>query len=145
MDWRSTAFVIAVLGAGGCAGNPPPASTPPITQPQAGNQAGLYFDPQGADFTLWITTFKDEVYRNWIVPQADLSRIKGHVDYEFTVERNGSISALRWLRSTVSPALDGAARKALTMSHFAALPPDYKPARVRMQVTFFYDEVPPRR
>ena len=34
------------------------------------NIGGLYFDPQGADFTLWINTFKNEVYRNWIVPQA---------------------------------------------------------------------------
>jgi hypothetical protein len=28
----------------------------------------LSFDPQGADFTVWVNHFKNEVYRNWIVP-----------------------------------------------------------------------------
>jgi hypothetical protein len=32
------------------------------------NIGGLFFDPQGADFTRWVNHFKNEVYRNWIVP-----------------------------------------------------------------------------
>ena len=39
-------------------------------------------------------------------------------------------------------ALDRAARNALTASRFMALPPDYGPPRVTMQVTFHYG--PPR-
>ena len=78
------------------------------------NQAGLYFDPQGADFTLWINTFKNEVYRNWIVPQAALFGFRGHVDFEFTVERDGSMSALRMLKSSGTTSLDRAAQNALT-------------------------------
>ena len=41
----------------------------------------LFFDPEGADFTGWINHFKNEVYRNWIVPQAVLlgyPRPRGH-------------------------------------------------------------------
>jgi protein TonB len=104
---------------------------------------GLYFDPQGADFTLWINTFKNEVYRNWIVPQAALfGSARGHVDFEFTVERNGSMSALRMLKSSGTNALDRAAQFALTSSHWEPLPDDYGPPRVTMQVTFFYNEAP---
>ena len=104
---------------------------------------GLYFDPQGADFTLWINTFKNEVYRNWIVPQAaQFGSARGHVDFEFTVERNGSMSALRLLKSSGTASLDKAAQFALTSSHWEPLPDDYGPPRVTMQVTFFYNEAP---
>jgi protein TonB len=106
------------------------------------NQAGLYFDPQGADFTLWINTFKNEVYRNWIVPQTALFGFRGHVDFEFTVERNGSMSALRMLKSSGTTSLDRAAQNALSGSRWMPLPDDYGPPRVTMQVTFFYNEAP---
>ncbi|HSD66485.1 MAG TPA: TonB family protein [Vicinamibacteria bacterium] len=106
------------------------------------NLGGLYFDPQGADFTLWVNTFKNEVYRNWIVPQAALFGFRGHVDFEFTVERNGSMSALRLLKSSGTTSLDRAAQNALTGSRFLPLPDDYGPPRVTIQVTFFYNEAP---
>src|SRR6185369_432657 len=57
----------------------------------AGRQMGpLFFDPEGADFTGWLNHFKNEVYRNWIVPQAVMFGYHGHVDIEFWVERDGS-------------------------------------------------------
>jgi protein TonB len=104
---------------------------------------GLNFDPQGADFTLWINTFKNEVYRNWIVPSSvQFGAARGHVDFEFTVERDGSMSALRMERSSGTPALDRAAQYALTSSRFLPLPDDYGPPRVTMRVTFVYNEAP---
>ncbi|HKZ33540.1 MAG TPA: energy transducer TonB [Vicinamibacteria bacterium] len=107
------------------------------------NLGGLYFDPQGADFTLWITRFKDEVYRNWIVPQAALfGAARGHVDFEFTVDRDGSMSSLRLLKSSGTASLDRAAQNALTSSRMLPLPDDYGPPRVTMTVTFFYNEAP---
>jgi TonB family protein len=106
------------------------------------NLGGLYFDPQGADFTLWINNFKNEVYRNWIVPQAALFGFRGHVDFEFTVERDGSMSALRMLKPSGTSSLDRAARNALTSSRWMPLPDDYGPPRVTMHVTFFYNEAP---
>jgi TonB family protein len=102
---------------------------------------GLRFDPQGADFTLWINDFKNQVYRNWIVPQAAMF-YSGHVDFEFTLERDGSMSALRMLKSSGTSSFDRAARNALTASRFMALPDDYGPPRVTMQVTFYYNEAP---
>jgi TonB family protein len=133
------ASVLLVGLAGACAGarNPPRA-----THEQ--NQAGLYFDPQGADFTSWIDTFKNEVYRNWIVPPEAQFGFRGHVDFEFTVERDGSMSALRMLKSSGTTSLDQAAQAALTASRFMVLPKDYSSARVTMQVTFFYNESPHR-
>lgn len=107
------------------------------------NVGGLYFDPQGADFTLWINRFKDEVYRNWIVPQAALfGAARGHVDFEFTVERDGTMSGLRLLKTSGTTSLDRAAQNALTSSRLLPLPDDYGPPRVTMTVSFFYNEAP---
>jgi len=107
------------------------------------NLGGLYFDPQGADFTLWINRFKDEVYRNWIVPQAALfGASRGHVDFEFTVERDGTMSSLRLVKSSGTASLDRAAQNALTSSRLLPLPDDYGPPRVTMNVSFFYNEAP---
>ena len=108
-----------------------------------GRQMGpLFFDPQGADFTIWINHFKNEAYRNWIIPHPALMGFRGHVDIEFTVERDGTLTDLRMLKSSGTPALDKAAQNALLGSRLLPLPRDYGPPRVTMQVTFFYNEGP---
>lgn len=106
------------------------------------NIGGLFFDPQGADFTLWVNHFKNELYRNWIVPQPALMGFKGQVEFELLVERDGTLSALRMLRSAGTPALDRAAQSALTSSRFLPLPADYGPPRLTIRLTFFYNEGP---
>jgi protein TonB len=108
-----------------------------------GQQMGpLFFDPEGADFTGWINHFKNEVYRNWIVPQPALMGFRGHVDIEFVVERDGRISSLKILKSTGTPALDRAAQNALLGSRLLPLPADFRPARITMQGGFYYNEGP---
>jgi TonB family protein len=105
--------------------------------------SGLHFDPQGADFTLWVQRFKDEVYRNWIVPQSFLwGAARGHVDFEFTVARNGDVLQIRLLKSSGTQSLDRAAQNALSSSRYLPLPDDYRPPQVTMQVTFVYGEGP---
>jgi TonB family protein len=109
-----------------------------------GRQMGpLFFDPEGADFTAWINHFKNEVYRNWVVPQSALmGAVRGHVDFEFSVLRDGTLAEVRLLKSSGTPALDRAAGNALIGSRYLSLPSDYRPARVSMQVSFFYGEGP---
>jgi len=108
-----------------------------------GQQMGpLFFDPEGADFTAWINHFKNEVYRNWIVPQPALLGLKGRVDLSFTVERDGRVSDTHLLRGSGTPAFDRAAQNALVASRFQPLPADFAPPSVTIQVTFFYNEGP---
>ena len=106
------------------------------------NHSGFHFDPQGADFTIWLNHAKNQVYRNWMIPQAAYLGYGGHVDFEIIFERDGSMSALRMLKSSGTSSLDRAARNALSTSRFMALPDDYGPPRLTMQVTFHYG--PPR-
>ncbi len=104
----------------------------------------LAFDPLGADFTAWVNHFKNEVYRNWIVPQAAMLGFTGHVDLEFSVERDGRMTNLRLLASSGTVSLDRAAQNALVGSRFLPLPDDYGPPQVTMKVSFFYNETPQR-
>ncbi|HET8647790.1 MAG TPA: energy transducer TonB [Vicinamibacteria bacterium] len=108
----------------------------------AGIQVGsIFFDPQGADFTGWINHFKNEVYRNWIVPEAArFGYAGGHVDFEFWVERDGRLTGLRLLKSSGTRSLDRAAQNGLTGSRLLPLPDDYGPDRVRFEVSFSYGE-----
>jgi TonB family protein len=103
---------------------------------------GLYFDPQGADFSAWINQFKKEVYSNWIIPQSGIDA-RGHVNVTFTVKKDGSMLALKLLKSSVTPVLNSAALNALADSWFRQLPKGYGPSSVTMQVSFFYNEAPP--
>ena len=69
-----------------------PRAGPRGVESGTGQQMGpLFFDPQGADFTAWINHFKNEVYRNWIVPPSVALGARGHVDLEFRVERDGRV------------------------------------------------------
>ena len=52
---------------------------------------------------------------------------RGHVDIEFTVERDGAVSEVRLLKSSGTPALDRAAQNALPSSRLLPLPADYAP------------------
>jgi protein TonB len=106
------------------------------------NQAGFQFDPQGADFTLWINHLKNEVYRNWILPQSAMLGFRGHADLEFTVERDGTMSSVRLLKSSGTASLDRAAEYALRGSRPLPLPDDYGPPRLTIQVSFWYNEAP---
>jgi TonB family protein len=106
-------------------------------------QIGAFaFDPEGADFTLWIQHLKTEVYRNWILPTPALWGQRGHVDLEFTVERDGTLKDVKMLKSSGTPALDRAAQNALLGSRPLPLPSDFAPDRLQIQVTFFYNEGP---
>ena len=106
-----------------------------------GQQMGsLFFDPQGADFTAWANHFKNEVYRNWIVPPSVSMGVRGHVEIEFRIERDGTMSALRVVRSSGTQSLDRAAVNALRGSRLLPLPADYRPDNLDIMVTFFYNE-----
>jgi len=155
VSWRDkSAFVLVarmtllgLVGAGACNRMPQPmaaasSSTVRIPCRTGENEAGLTFDSHGADFTVWINHFRNEVHRTWTVPQETP---KGGVDFEFTVERDGSMSALRVLRSSGTLFLVTTAQDALTGSHWMPLPDDYKPHRVTMQASFCYWGVPQAR
>lgn len=108
-----------------------------------GKQLGsFFFDPQGADFTTWLNHGKNELYRNWIIPQSVMLGYTGAVTYEFTVERDGRMSSIALLESSGTPALDRAARNSLTGASWLPLPDDFRPSQLTFRITFLYGNAP---
>src|SRR6266540_1412706 len=102
--------------------------------------SGFYFDPQGADFTQWLSRFNSELDRNWIAPQPALMGFHGTVAFEMIIERDGTMSSLRMVRSTGNAALDRSVRNALIGSRLLPLPGDYRPARLPLTLTVGINE-----
>jgi periplasmic protein TonB len=108
-----------------------------------GQQMGaLFFDPEGADFTVWANHWKNETYRNWIVPASVQFGQKGRVDLSFTVERDGRVSDVTLVKSSGTAALDRAAANALLSGRLLPLPADYTKPRITIGVSFFYNMNP---
>jgi TonB family protein len=105
------------------------------------NMGPFQFDPEGADFTEWLEHGRRELFRNWILPPA-AEWMRGHVDIEFTVERDGRVSSVKIIKPSGTPAFDRAAAKALTASQFLPLPSDYGPPRLTINAGFYYNEGP---
>jgi periplasmic protein TonB len=102
--------------------------------------SGFYFDPQGADFTQWLSRLNNELDRNWIAPQPALMGFHGTVAFEMTIERDGTLSSLRMIRSTGNAALDRSVRNAIIGSRLLPLPNDYRPPRVTGTLTISINE-----
>lgn len=92
--------------------------------------SGLQYDPQGADFTLWISHLADEWRRNFVPPQTAYLGFKGRVVIRFVVERDGRVSALETVQSAGTVSLDRAVANAISASRYLPLPSDYRPARI---------------
>jgi TonB family protein len=90
----------------------------------------------------WFNQFRQEVYRSWVLPPSATRGVRAHVDIEFVVERDGSVSAVHIVKKSGTAPLDRAAQNALTSSRFLPLPADYAPPRVTMTASFFYNEDP---
>ncbi len=103
--------------------------------------SGFHFDPQGADFTQWLSRLSSEFDRNWIAPQPALMGFHGTVAFEMTIERDGTVSSLRMVRSAGNAALDRSVRTALLGSRLLPLPSDYRPARLTGTLIVSINEV----
>lgn len=116
-----------------------------FNNPRGGNteqSADIQFDSMGIDFGPWLRRFKNQVERNWLVPQAAMT-FRGRVVIRFNVHRNGYITDLEVLQPASIPALTNAALNALRLSNpTAALPLEYPADKVLFTVTFYYNEDP---
>jgi TonB family protein len=108
----------------------------------ADQSADIQFDSMGIDFGPWLRRFKQQVERNWIVPNAAMT-YRGRVVIQFNVLRNGTIIDLNVVQPAGFPSLTSSALNALKLSNpTAALPPEYPAERVFFTVTFHYNEDP---
>lgn len=107
---------------------------------QAETGADIQFDSKGADFGPWLRRFRNQVMRNWLVPEAAMWQ-RGRVVLQFSVLRNGTIVDVRVVQPSSIEAFTIAAANAIRMSNpTMVLPPDYPSDRAFFTVTFHYNE-----
>jgi TonB family protein len=100
----------------------------------------IQFDSRGADFGPWLRRFRNQVMRNWLIPQAAMTQ-SGNVVIQFYVLRNGTIVDVQVVRPSRIEAFTIAAFNALKMSNpTSSLPADYPLDRAFFTVTFHYNE-----
>jgi periplasmic protein TonB len=107
---------------------------------QTDDHADIQFDSKGVDFGPWLARFEAQIKRNWFVPEAAMM-LKGHVVFQFDVQRDGTITGLRMVSSSGVAAFDSAALGALKLSNpTMALPLAYPSDQAAFVVTFHYNE-----
>lgn len=107
---------------------------------QADTGADIQFDSMGVDFGPWLRRFKNQIERNWLVPQAAMS-LRGRVAIQFWVLRNGSIVDLKVVQPSEISSFTTSALNALKLSNpTTPLPPEYPADKVLFTVTFHYNE-----
>lgn len=104
--------------------------------------ADIQFDWMGIDFGPWLRRFKNQVERNWIIPDSAMT-FRGRVVIQFNVHRNGTITDLAIVQPASVGALTASALNALKLSNpTAQLPVEYPADKVFFTVTFHYNEDP---
>ena len=86
----------------------------------------------------YLTTLKSEVNKNWAPPDVQITDGDAPtVRVSFAVQRSGTITNLRVLRSSSLPAVDQSALEAVRLSDpFAQLPDAYSHDRVEVTIDF---------
>ena len=97
------------------------------------------FDAQGADFTAWVNQFKNQLYKQWVLPPATLEGRRLRLKVELTVERSGAVSRVRVLERSSDPDFDKAAKAAVDGALFLPLPDAFPAPRVTIELPFTYD------
>lgn len=104
--------------------------------------ADIEFDSMGVDFNPWLRRFRNQVMRNWIIPDSAVL-FKGRVVIQFYVHRNGTMTDFAVVQPSTIPALTTAALNALKLSNpTTQLPAEYPRDRVFFTVSFHYNEDP---
>jgi TonB family protein len=110
---------------------------------ETGRVGPLSFDPRGADFTLWVEQFKDQVYQHWPPRTGVPAGARGRVVLRFTVARNGALQDIRVKRARGARELQPAAQEALRAIRCLPLPAGYKREGITMSLDFYLNEEPP--
>jgi TonB family protein len=121
---------------GGQAVNLPPS---PGVQP---NTMQLLSDPQGVDFTAYLTQLRASVLRYWrsVWPESAKMGRSGRVSLQLSIDRTGMVPKLAIVSSSGVDALDRAAVAAISGSiPFPALPREFKGNLIKIQLNFDYN------
>ncbi|MFN7994837.1 MAG: TonB family protein [Bryobacteraceae bacterium] len=115
----------------------------PPSPGRAGSSLQLLSDPMGVDFRPYLLQVLASVRRNWfaVMPEsARVGRLRGKVEIQFAISREGSVPKLVIVLPSGAEALDRAAVAGISASNpFPPLPKEFSGSVIRLQFTFAYN------
>lgn len=109
----------------------------------ANGPVGILTDTGGVDFVPYLRELHTKVSLKWcaVVPTVDYAKYaNGKVAIEFTVRRDGVITAIKVVDSSGDSVMDRAVWAGVaTSSPFAALPADFKGDSIKVRLLFHYN------
>ena len=124
---------------------PPPVEAEPAQENRQSSVISFHGDAGGVDFTPWITGFVAHLKRNWLIPYS-ASSLRGHVAVAFRVQKDGRITDVVLERPSGIASFDEASSRTVAACNpTSPLPSEYVREYARFTVTFYYNELPPKR
>jgi TonB family protein len=104
--------------------------------------SSIQFDSKGVEFGPWLRRFKEQIERNWFMPEAFyFPSNKGHVVLTFYVTKDGRIESLSIVQGCSISGFNNSSYNAIAASNPTyPLPPQYPDDRMAVRVTFSYNE-----
>ncbi|HVT44855.1 MAG TPA: TonB family protein [Thermoanaerobaculia bacterium] len=147
VDWKSAIREVgrvASLGVGG----------PDLGPGAIGGEEGfaesgpISFETQWYEWGDYADAMVRKIRTHWYANMPSVIRLglRGVVTIRFTIQRSGTITDIRILKSSEIPPFDFAAKKAIELaSPLAPLPADFPNATEQVTAQFYYNLTPPRR
>jgi len=114
----------------------------PPSPGRSGSALQLLSDPMGVDFRPYLIKVLASVRRNWfaVYPESAKQGLRGKVEIQFAISKDGSIPKLVYVLQSGSEALDRAAVAGISASNpLPPLPAEFAGNIVRLQLTFSYN------
>jgi TonB family protein len=102
----------------------------------------IQFDTKGVEFGPWVRRVLAQVRSHWFISNAE-SSLSGHVVVSFDVRKDGTITDVAVTGPCNVDAFNTASASAVAKSSpVLPLPAEYPDEKVRITVTFYYNEYP---
>jgi len=104
-------------------------------------QGRVSFQSKDYDITPWANKVVDRIQKNWLIsPPQEISE-KGEVGISVIIEKNGELSSINMVNSSMVPLFDQAALRALDLSSpFPELPDDFPDKNLEAYFVFQYND-----
>ncbi len=140
IDWNSAIQEVGKIASLGGEGVGAPGGEPGFAE-----SGPISFETQWYEWGDYADHMVNKIRRHWYDNMPSLIRMgmKGVVTIQFTIQRSGTITDIRILKSSEIPPFDFAAKKAIELaSPLRPLPADFPNRSERVTAQFYYNLTP---
>ncbi len=103
---------------------------------EQGQQGNISIQGWSYDLSPWAEQVLVEIQKNWFISPRQKKIFAGRVRLSVLIEKDGNISSVKVMTSSVAPLLEKAALKAVNISPFPKLPDNYPRKDLEVLIVF---------